>query len=190
MSTAYVNSEQWKPVPGYEGRLEASNLGRIRSVTRVVPTSFGKSRTIVGKILSERPGTTGYHRIWPTGTGTQLVHRLVAMTWVPNPRNCPVINHIDGVKTNNHPSNLEWCTQKENMQHAHRIGLARGMDLRKGDLSIAAKLTEAKVAVIKRRLLNGERAIDLSKEYGVCKGTIGELKAGRSWGHVHAAPCE
>lgn len=182
--------EDWKEVPGYEGILEASNLGRVRSMDRIVKTSFGKTRKSPGKILSERPGSCGYHRIWPTGTGTQLVHRLVAKTWVPNPQDLPVINHLDGVKTNNHPSNLEWCTQKENMQHAHRTGLARGMDLGRGDLSIAAKLSEAKVAAIKRRLLNGERAVDLSREYGVNKNTIAELKAGRSWGHVHASPCE
>lgn len=186
MSTMYVNSEQWKPVPGYEGILEASSYGRVRSVSRIVNSSSGAKRTIAGKVLAQKPGKTGYLRIGPSYGGTQLAHRLVALAWVPNPDGFPVINHIDGNKANNLPINLEWCTQTHNMQHAHRIGLARGMDLGKGDLSIASKLTEEKVARIKARLENGERGIDLAREFGVVKSTIYEISAGRSWGHVNA----
>jgi len=106
------------------------------------------------------------------------------MAFIPNPHGLPVINHIDGNKANNRVENLEWCTQADNLRHAHRTGLARGMDLKKGDLSIASKLTSAQVSVIKRRLKEGHRSIDLAREFGVVKGTIAEIKAGRSWGHI------
>ena len=51
------------------------------------------------------------------------LHQLIAQTFIPNPENKPIVNHIDGNTLNNCVSNLEWCTQSENMQHAIRTGL-------------------------------------------------------------------
>lgn len=51
------------------------------------------------------------------------IHRAVAENFIANPNKCPVINHIDGNKTNNRADNLEWCTQEQNMEHAKRMGL-------------------------------------------------------------------
>ena len=53
----------------------------------------------------------------------KYVHRLVAHAYVPNPRQAPEVNHIDGDKTNNLPGNLEWVTKSENHLHAHKYGL-------------------------------------------------------------------
>lgn len=52
-----------------------------------------------------------------------FIHRLVALLYIENPNNFPVINHIDGNKQNNHVSNLEWCTVKYNTIHAEKLGL-------------------------------------------------------------------
>ncbi len=61
----------------------------------------------------------GYKR---TSQGS-FVHQVVARAWIPNPNNDPQVNHVDGVKINNHPSNLEWATNRENVLHAYKLGL-------------------------------------------------------------------
>ena len=78
---------------------------------------------------------TGYHTVVLRSinykTKALYVHRLVAGAYIPNPKNKPQVNHIDGDKSNNHVSNLEWVTQKENMKHAKDIGLINDENLSK-----------------------------------------------------------
>lgn len=69
----------------------------------------------------KQQNSNGYRQVQKTINGkrkTLMVHRLVAMAFIPNPLDKPDVNHIDGNKRNNHFSNLEWVTEKENTQHA------------------------------------------------------------------------
>ena len=116
--------EIWKSVKGYEGMYEVSNLGRMRSVTRVVERGHNIPLSVKGRILKFSK-VQGYSRISLSqgfNSKQYKVHRLVAQAFIPNPDNKPFINHIDGVRDNNCVTNLEWCTQSENLKHAYKIG--------------------------------------------------------------------
>lgn len=79
------------------------------------------------RLLKQKIQSNGYYTVCVFDKygkeKTVLVHRLVAMAYIPNPENKPQINHIDGNKQNNHVSNLEWVTGSENQKHAYRNGL-------------------------------------------------------------------
>ena len=106
-------NEVWKPVFGFEGHYEVSNLGRIRSLKRN-RTSGGIIKTHVNK---------GYEYFHPCKNGkhrNMKVHRAVAEAFIQNPDNKPDVNHKDENPLNNHVDNLEWATKAENINHGTR----------------------------------------------------------------------
>lgn len=103
--------EIWKDIPNYEGLYQASNLGRIKSFG-------GKSNHNEDIILKQRLEKYGYLRINIKGK-RYLVHRLIAITFIPNLNNKKTVNHKDGNKKNNIVDNLEWATASENIKHAY-----------------------------------------------------------------------
>ena len=108
--------EIWKDIHGYNGYYQVSNLGRVKSVDRVVLSSgFEQHRR--EKILKQPKQTTGYSTVNLCVDNIRkrfLVHRLVAEAFIPNPDNMPHINHKDENKRNNCVENLEWCDPKYN----------------------------------------------------------------------------
>ena len=114
-------TEVWKPVKGYENSYEVSNLGNVRSVDRIVEQKAKCGSTAKhlykGKLLSPVHQADGYLTVNLSGKVIG-VHRVVALTFLPNSDGKPYVNHIDGIKTNNRLDNLEWCTPQENTKHA------------------------------------------------------------------------
>lgn len=124
-----MNKEIWKTVPGFENRYLVSNLGRVKTKNRKVRTCGRKrnwtTRLVKGKLLNLCKSKQ-YNRVSLGDNKFYLVHRFVALAFIPNPNNYPFINHIDGNKKNNYVENLEWCTAEQNNKHAWNTGLNDG----------------------------------------------------------------
>ena len=112
--------EIWKDIEGYEGLYQVSNLGNIKSY-RPNNKYFGQSE----HLLKLSAINTGYYSVTLYKENKEkhkyLVHRLVAMAFIPNPKNLPYINHIDENKTNNNVNNLEWCDALYNNNYGTAI---------------------------------------------------------------------
>lgn len=120
--------EIWLPITGYEGYYEISNIGNVRSINRWVKDRRGR-KMVRGKDKLAIIGNNGYYSVslYKFGEGkTYLVHRLIAIHFIPNPNNKPFINHKDSNKLNNSIDNLEWCTNQENIIHASQNGKIGG----------------------------------------------------------------
>ena len=116
--------EIWKPVVGFEGYYEISNLGNLRSVDKYIRWGRDKGRIkyFPSKILSPSINNSGYKIYTLHKPGSKpvckTIHRMVATAFIPNIHNLSDVNHIDEDKFNNRVDNLEWVTHKENIIHS------------------------------------------------------------------------
>jgi hypothetical protein len=168
--------EVWKPVVNYEGIYSVSNLGRVRR-----EISFKRASVRLLKPVSCPQGYLSVKLNWQAKGKTFRIHRLVAIAYVPNPLNKPEVNHIDGVKTNNRDSNLEWATPKENMQHAHYVLHAIN---RRGKENGRAKLTEETVKEVRQLAQSRENFAEIGRKFGVTKEAIGYAVRRVTWRNV------
>lgn len=164
--------EIWKDVVGFEEYFSVSNLGRVRSKRK--PNHIYKL-SLEGK---------GYLRFGTTINGihnTYKVHRLVAITFIPNPENKSQVNHIDGDKLNNRVDNLEWVTNSENIQHAYDIGIKSNP---KGENSHMAKLTQEDVDFIRKNYKARDKVFGrkaLAIKFNVNASTIYRIISNKSY---------
>ena len=115
-----MKEEIWKDIEGYEGLYQVSNLGRVKIMRFINKnTNIEKER-----IKSQKIRKDGYLEValYKNGKGKYIqVHRLVAKSFIPNPKKLPQVNHIDGIKTNNIVENLEWVSISDNAIHSSRV---------------------------------------------------------------------
>lgn len=181
-----MKKEIWKPVKGYEGIYEVSNMGRLRSLDRRVNSSVG-GRFAKGQLITPEVVRHGYLRFSLSKNWKKYrpqAHRLVAEHFVPNPENKPEINHKNGIKDDNRASNLEWVTSSENTRHAIENGWHTNEHLT-GEKSPVSKLTRKDVIKIKKLLAEGDlNQREISELFPVSSSVISNINTGRAWTHV------
>jgi SPBc2 prophage-derived putative HNH homing endonuclease yosQ len=109
------------------------------------------------------------------------IHRLVAETFIPNPENKPMVNHIDGDKTNNRVNNLEWVTPKENIQHAVKEGL---MNPPIGERCASSKYKESQVLEAIKLLSEGKPNCEVAKLTGINDRAVSDIRNKKRWGYL------
>lgn len=164
--------EEWRAIPGWP-LYEVSDHGRIRNVK-------------TGHLLSPRPNWLGYIVIGLRDQARQRskemrVHRAVALAFIPNPDNLKDVNHKDLDKANNHVSNLEWLSHRDNQKHASAAGLYcpyRNPKRRH-------KLTPDQVRAIRREFAEGGvTKAELGRRYGCCPSNINRIIIRKWWASV------
>ena len=122
-------SEVWRDIEGYEGLYQVSDQGRVKSLERITIKKDGRRFTVKERVLKPCDNGRGYLYIsLSDGTGEHkrhYIHRLVGEAFVPNPLEVEDVNHKDENPSNNHASNLEWVTHKENLNYGTRQERAR-----------------------------------------------------------------
>lgn len=179
--------EIWKDIVGYEGLYQVSNLGRVKSLDHFRNTGLNRGYLQKGKILKPSMDMyRNYLRVQLSKKGKVVsirIHRLVAQAFIPNPKNKPQVNHIDGNKLNNCVDNLEWVTIRENIQHAYDTGLAMVSEETKKKIS-ETSLNRNCIEIIQydkngKFITKWKSAHEIQRELGlnnaniiqVCKGT-------------------
>ena len=161
------NEEIWKDIEGYDGLYQISDKGRVKSL------NFGKE-----KILKPWKSGCGYLLVDICKNGDKkhyLIHRLVAMTFIPNPQNFTQINHMDEDKSNNNANNLEWCTAKYNSNYGtHNKRVAEKLTNGKRSKIVLQYTKEGIFVKEWRSTMDVERNLgyDHSKISNCCNGKI------------------
>jgi hypothetical protein len=175
----------WRPVVGYEGRYEVSDVGALRSLSRLVRVRHG-TRMVVGRELVAGLMNAGYLVCALQAdnvSAMRLVHRVVAAAFIGP---CPPgheVNHKNGVKTDNRAVNLEYVTRVENLRHAKRHGLLNN----DGERNPMAKLTAAEVHAIRAAYCRGERGCGykaLGLRFGVSPKAVQAIIRRKTWASV------
>lgn len=166
-----MDDEQWKQIPGYYGNYLVSDRGRVYSI---------KSE----KILSDWIVNKHYRAVTLCADNkrkVELVHRLVAKMFIPNPDNKPEVNHIDCNPSNNTVLNLEWVTSKENINHAINSGrYIEGRKRRSEKISKPIIGTNIKTGEVK--YYPSARA---TVKDGFNENCVAHCAAGYKWRHSH-----
>jgi len=169
-----------KDIEGYKGLYAACEDGKIWAYPK---TGYAKAgRWKEGRYLKPYIMKNGYHIVGLFSGGNQkkfLLHRLIAQTFIPNPKHIAEVNHKNMDKSDCSVSNLEWMTRIENRRHAAKNGINN-----KGERHGLSKLTNENVKVIKGMLSQGFTGREIAKRFKVAPMTISDIRRGVTWTHI------
>lgn len=174
--------EIWKDVVGYEGLYQISNLGRVKSLPRMVGAGNGYlSKERMLEICVSRNGYLFVPLCKNGKRKNHRIHRLIAQSFIPNPENKTQVNHIDHDIWNNNLDNLEWVTQSENMKHSFSNPKRKKPNVR-GDNNPNSKLNLTKAEEIKNQYKSGlYTQKELGNMFGVGQGQISRIILNKVW---------
>ena len=179
-----LDGEIWAAVCGFEGLYQVSNFCRVKSLGRFVKYGETSRKYLKEKVIKLITDTRGYYNInfYKNGKIKHFhVHRLVAQAFLPaNFENKRTINHKDGNKINNVPSNLEWATDLENVTHALETGLSKV----KGEYSGMAKLTNEDIFKIRELYNNKAHYKEIAIIFNINTRTVYKIINKERWGHI------
>ena len=170
--------EVWKDIKGYEGLYQVSNMGRVKSLERIVTKKNGrkysvKERILKGRILKASTSQGGYLQVkLYNASGKRkgfFVHRLVCEAFHENPKNKPEVNHINEDKTDNRACNLEWATRKENLNH----GTRRAREAKTKSKPVGQYTTDGKLIKV------WQSTIEVQRQLGFSHGNISQAARGK-----------
>lgn len=164
--------EEWRDVVGYEGIYQVSNLGHIKSLDRMVNSSYGSKMVIKGRMISPIDNGKGYKCVSLCKDGKirrTYIHHIVAQAFIANPDGYSEVNHKDEDKSNNRVDNLEWCTRRYNCNYGNRNDLCS-----KTYVHPKRKVMRLETGVIYESMSDAARMTgeSISAIYGKCKGRI------------------
>ena len=165
----------WRPIPDFEGLYEVSSDGRIRSVGRRIGA-------VVGRIMKPHSDRDGYQRVELRKDHQRIVvriHRVVAKVFIGECPRDKQVDHVDGIKTNNDYSNLEYVTSIENLRRATVLGLKA-----KGERNGASHLTKSEIILVRTLSTQGIEGKEISAMTGISTSHVSSIINRKAWKHV------
>ena len=170
--------EIWRDIPGYEGRYQVSNLGRVKSLPQIVPRRDGRSRWNPGRVLkpeSTRSGHLAVHLCSGPQNQMKKVHQLVAAAFLgEKPSEVMEVCHNDGNPKNNRATNLRYDTHQENLRDY----------VRQNGSTCKKVLTVESAKRIKSMLQRGMSQVEIARACGVSRWVVQDIARGRTWAWV------
>lgn len=181
--------EVWRDIAEFAGTYQVSNLGRVRSLDRVVTRGEIK-QPLRGKILStkvSRNRKQPYLIVNLRRDGKSLfayVHRLVAAAFIPNPSRLREVNHKDTDKLNCRVDNLEWRSSSGNKKHAVENGVKYNPRPRRGVELAFSKMNPQRVRRARQLCLDGGKQRDVAKRFNISQSSLSDILSRKTWAHV------